>query len=85
MASSPFFTTHLDTDTQNKMIQKGVWQETCPLSLDRLRKVCFLYHTFEGSKKEGEIVVLDAVAPYVQLIFKGLLDLEFPLKGARSI
>ena len=75
----------LSADYKNVLKQKKIWGEGCPVSLERLRIVSVPYHSFESETKWGEIVVLDAVAPFVLNIFQELYDREFPIHSMRPI
>ena len=45
------------------------WQSLSPIPLERLKVVKFSYFDFEGNRHDdGEVVVLDAVAPRVKKI-----------------
>lgn len=55
-----------------------------PLGCERLRVVTFRHHDFDGNdQRAGKVVVLDAVAKNVQVIFDALHARGFMLKGAR--
>jgi len=65
---------------------KGVWNDKCPVSLERLRLLKFSYYDFNDSEHHnGEIIILDVVADYVANIFKELHALKFPIDKARTI
>lgn len=76
----------LNSDQIAEMCQKQVWRPECPVPLERLRKVCFSHYTFDNTVcHEGELVVLDSVAPFVENIFKKLFEVRFPIQQARAI
>jgi hypothetical protein len=53
---------------------------------DRLRVVKFSFFGFDGKiHDDGEIVVMDAVAPHVLRIFDSLRKMQFPIFKARPI
>jgi len=65
------------------MTERNTITEKNPLPCRRLARVTFSYVDFEGVRhNDGKIVVMDAVAPYVQEIFATLLQRGFPLKKA---
>lgn len=69
----------LDPSYKKKLEKEGLWKSDCPVSLERLRVVQIVYRTFEGKTKEGEVIVLEAVSPFVMRIFQELLEEDFPL------
>jgi hypothetical protein len=71
----------LDLPEQIKasMIKAGVWSQSCPVSLDRLKLLRISYYDFAGDIKEGQMVVLDKLASNVIEIFKELLNIKFPI------
>ena len=64
---------------ETSMRTTGVWKEACPISLDRLREVHAPYITFEGKTEQGIMVVMDAVASHVAIIFDTLYAQKFPI------
>ena len=76
----------LSADLKEKFTQTGVYNESCPISMDRLRVVSFSYYTFDGSKKDdGEIVVFDVLSPFVENVLSILKKREFPIAQAISL
>lgn len=76
----------LTTTECEVMRQQGVMGEGSPVQCERLKNVNFSYVDFDGkTHKDGKIVVLDAVAPYVSTIFNDLYALDFPIKKAQPI
>jgi hypothetical protein len=76
----------LSPQAQQEMIQKNIWKKECPVPLERLRVVHFEYYNFNQElQKDGEIVVLDAVAKRVRKIFDELKVTKFPLSKAKRI
>jgi len=77
----------ISLDLQNTMSNMGVWTSSCPVPVERLRvvnEISFvdfsdIVHT------DGELVVLDVVAPKVVLIFRRLFELRFPIAQMRSM
>jgi hypothetical protein len=57
-----------------------------PVGCERLKLVKFSYIGFDGVKHDdGEMVVMDAVAPHVLRIFVTLRGMRFPIAKARSM
>lgn len=63
----------------------GTWKSGCPVDIDRLRLIKFRHYDFSDKEQEGEIVVLDAVASRVALIFETLYQYKFPIAQAKTI
>lgn len=69
-----------------EIIKYNIWGKDCPIALDRLRRVSFAYYDFNRLiQNEGEIIVLDAVARHVIIIFNYLYNIKFPIAQARPI
>jgi hypothetical protein len=70
----------------DKLVEKNVWQSGCPVPLERLAVVKINYLDFEGSvHDDGELIVMDAIAPRVERVFAKLLDLKFPIARIKSL
>jgi hypothetical protein len=71
------------TVTENEieeMTATKVLSESCPVIPKRLHLLTISYFDFEGKEhKDGQMVVLDAVAPHVLSIFKELHRKKFPI------
>ena len=68
------------------MLAANVISESNPLPCSRLTRVRFSYVDFEGrQKQDGEMIVMDAVAPFVRHLMAQLLAARFPLHGAREL
>jgi hypothetical protein len=66
------------------MVRHKTLIEGKPVSCSRLSLIRFSYFGFDNAvHPDGEIVVLDAVAPHVAAIFDSLLDRRFPIAKAR--
>jgi hypothetical protein len=70
---------------QTQMFETGVWKTGCPVDIERLRLVKFFHVDFSGQEKEGQIVVLEAVADKVAMIFQALYTYKFPIAQARPM
>jgi hypothetical protein len=67
-----------------KMKAAEVIHESAPVGCDRLRVVRFSYTDFDGqTHRDGQIMVLDAVATNVQAIFRELHMRKFPITEAK--
>ncbi len=63
-----------------------IWRPDCPVHIDRLARVPIEFIDFEGVvRRDGEIIVFDAVADRVSRIFQQLLEMRFPIHRARSL
>ncbi|WP_232614133.1 M15 family metallopeptidase [Photobacterium carnosum] len=68
------------------MTKAGVVSATAPVPCQRLKKVTFHYRDFAGkAHSNGQVVVMDAVAPYVGNIFDALFKQGFPIHKAVPI
>lgn len=68
----------------SQMRQQGVISDSNPVGCERLRLVTFSHHDFDGNDQRiGQVVVLDAVAKNVQIIFDILYDRGFVLSSAK--
>lgn len=69
-----------------EMKETGVISVSAPVDCSRLKNVKFPYVDFLGKEHQnGNIVVLDAVAPHVAKIFSALHDLKFPIHQANPM
>ncbi|KJF85728.1 M15 family peptidase [Photobacterium phosphoreum] len=76
----------LSTSECQAMTKAGVMSSSAPVSCQRLKKVTFNYRDFTGkAHTNGQLVVMDAVAPYVGNIFDALYQQGFPIHKAVPI
>jgi len=76
----------LDQPACERLRMARVLGPNAPVGCDRLAVVRFSYVDFSGaSRDDGEIMVLDAVAPEVGQLFQSLYQRRFPLARARLI
>lgn len=76
----------LDQPACERLKAAGVLREQTPVGCDRLTVVRFPYVDFSGARHDdGELMVLDAVAPEVSQLFRALYRRRFPLARARLI
>ncbi|WP_051302899.1 M15 family metallopeptidase [Psychromonas aquimarina] len=68
-----------------KMTETGVMDAHAPVQCGRLRNVTFTHIDFQGAEKTGQVVVIDALAPYVENIFAQLQSRNFPIHQAVTI
>lgn len=69
---------------QQQLSSEGLWKAGCPVPLTRFRDVTVSYYDFDGKPHyDGHLIVLDAVAPDVEAVFKELFKQHFPLKLVR--
>jgi hypothetical protein len=74
----------ISTELCADMKARHVLGEHPPVGCDRLRLVKFAYVDFDGQEhRDGEIIVMDAVAEHVARIFGSLHDAKFPIAKAR--
>lgn len=68
------------------MVSQGVMTDSNPVSCERLRVVTFKHHDFDATDGQtGKVVVLDALAKHVQVVFDTLYERGFALAKARLI
>jgi hypothetical protein len=76
----------LDQPACERLKASRVLREPAPVGCDRLTVVRFPYIDFSGTRHDdGEVMVLDAVAPEVGQLFHALYRRRFPLARARLI
>ena len=73
--------THIKEDT----IAKKIWQDHCPVHLDRISVVEVSYVDFEGVVQVGELMVFDVLAESVVQIFASLFEMKFPIAQIQLI
>ena len=78
--ASHFTANPVEESDLEAMRKSQVLTEACPVDPKRLHRLTFSYIDFEGGEHhDGEMVVLDAVAPYVLKIFQKLHRCRFPI------
>jgi hypothetical protein len=66
------------------MKRTGVWQESCPVAIDRLALLEVTYCDFNGVEREdGRLIVFDAAAAHLAKLFKRLHAMRFPIAQIR--
>ena len=77
---------HLSSEIREDMIKRKTWSPACPVPLERLRRVKFSYVNFEGKEHhDGELIVMDVVAPHLSKVLEELHKRAFPINKARRI
>ena len=81
------FTIHSLKDSEKKsLVEKKIWQEACPIPLERLRRCQLRYVDFSGVvHDDGAMIVLDRVAEAVITVFQALLEQKFPIHSIAPI
>lgn len=67
------------------MMENNTYQPGNPVACKRLSAVHFSYHSDEGIKTEGKLVVLDVVAPEVAILMHELTTKGFYIKKSRPL
>lgn len=81
-----FSKAYLSSQQKQAMITRGVWNESCPVHIDRLNILNISYYDFFGIKhNDGKIIVLDVVADNVLNIFRELYKIKFPIHSLNLI
>ncbi|WP_372093780.1 M15 family metallopeptidase [Vibrio sp. 10N.222.49.B4] len=65
------------------MKKNNVLSSGAPVGCERLSKVDFDFINFKGETQQGNMIVLDVIAPAVEQIFSELKQRNFPLHSAR--
>jgi hypothetical protein len=78
--------TPLNARDCSAMLAANVITQQNPLPCARLVRVSFSYVDFDGrQKQDGEMIVMDAIAPYVQHLLAQLHTAGFPLHSAHGL
>jgi hypothetical protein len=87
MTSHTYFAhSPLSPSIQEELLATAVWKPDCPVPLERLRILTLAYKDFDNiPHTDGQMIVLDAVAPYVLTIFQELYRRDFPIASLRRI
>lgn len=75
----------ISSSIKNQIIEKNVWADGCPIPIERLRLLSFPFIDFDGHEQQGELLVLDAVAPHVLSIMENLYKMNFPMETVKRI
>ncbi len=63
-----------------RMCALGMWQEACPIPLERLSLIKIRYVDFQGNEHDnGELVAFDVAAEQMAKIFDKLYTMRFPI------
>lgn len=64
----------------------GMWNETCPVKLERLSLITVSYVDFASVEHhDGELITLDVAAEFAAQLFDQLYALKFPIAKIRSV
>jgi hypothetical protein len=81
-----FTKSRLSIALQEEMIEQKIWQDNCPVSLDRLMLLKISYIDFYGNEQhDGEMVIFDVLADNVLSIFYALYLNRFPIEKIKLI
>lgn len=69
----------------SQMKHNGVINNSAPVPCNRLKTVSFIHVDFSGNEQQGQLVVLDAVAPSVEKIMHKLYQARFPIHQAKPM
>ena len=76
----------IENTLKQEIISKNIWNESCPVPLNRMRLLNIDYINFSGEEcNDGQIIVFDVVADNVIKIFAELKELKFPISKIRLI
>src|SRR3990167_2734457 len=71
---------------ESNMKQKNIWNESCPVPMERLRLLHLSYFDFNGKEhRHGQMIVMDIAAVSVIKIFKHLHAAHFPIDKIKLI
>lgn len=71
--------------TERCSLKEKELKKKCPVNLNRLRCITISYFDFSKTEKQGQLIVLDAVADKVRAIFTELHEYKFPIESIRPI
>ncbi|AEE50238.1 M15 family metallopeptidase [Haliscomenobacter hydrossis] len=84
-AEPGFAVLNIDEKLEQELRAKNVFGPLSPVPLNRLRLVRVKHFGFDDQEHTGELIVLDACAERVKLIFQDLFALKFPIEKIRLI
>ncbi len=68
------------------MKKKNIWNDNCPVSLDRLNLLSVSYYDFDNKvHHDGKIMVMDAASENTLKIFEALFEHNFPIAKIKLI
>ncbi len=70
----------LPESVKKKLIDTGVWKNGCPVPLERLAYVQFLYYNYDGTVEQGSIVSADIVASNILNVFYNFYQNKYPIE-----
>ena len=82
--TAPFTSQQLAPAYQRQLLDQALWQQDCPIALERLRCVNVSYYDFAGKPQhDGQLIVLDAIANATLALFRELYRLRFAIERIR--
>ncbi len=86
MVSSQARVSGLPEALSQAMQAAGMWNETCPVKLERLSLITVSYVDFAGDEHhDGELVTMDVAAEFAARLFDELFARRFPIAKIRSV
>lgn len=76
--------TPVPADVRQSYTASGRWRPDCPVDWDRLRRVRVSFVDFDGRARQGELIVLDVLAPALVELFDVLQAKKFPLQVVQT-
>lgn len=81
-----FTSESLSDALKKELIECNVWNQECPVPMERLRLLTMSYVDFNGQEHyDGKMVVLDAISEATLAVFKELYELQFPIERMEVI
>lgn len=75
----------LTLNEQKSLIEKNIYNDTCPIKISRLKIIEVKHYNFAHKINDGKIMCFDVVAPFVANIFKELYIRKFPIYSVKLI
>jgi hypothetical protein len=76
-----FTKSRLSQELQTEMIEQKLWQDNCPVALDRLMILKVSYIDFYGNENhDGELIIFDVLADHILSVFYALYLNRFPIE-----
>lgn len=76
----------IDTALITDMKKKNIWNENCPVSIERLSLLSVSYYDFDNHPRhDGKIMVMDIVSDNTLKIFEALFQHKFPIAKIKLI
>ena len=75
---------HLPPDVRERM-KGSSWRPGCPVPLRRVRLVRVSIHKFDGSRKQGMLIIHRAQAHKIARVFRKLWRADYPIRRMRLV